>query len=483
MAGSSVSQKKLESVLSRISLLDLNMEDFRRGNFDFIVRQGKKHHHKQREALEVLTDALTEEFNYGGAAGGAKSWTGCTWLTFMCLLYPNTNWFIGREELKRITESTLKTLFKVFREYGVTDYKYNAQKFFVRFPNGSNIDLLELKYKPSDPDFERFGSTEYTGGWIDEVSEVDFGAFDVLRTRIGRHLNDHYGILGKIFTTCNPSKKWPKRYFYDPWKKGELQDFQVFVPSLVTDNPFIDGGYIERLKRTTDKAKRERLLNGNWEYDDNPDELCSYDDILAVFENDHVAPTGHRYITADVARLGSDKAIVLVWDGWMVIDYEAFKISRTTEIQDSINRFRKKYQIPRKNCIADQDGVGGGVVDNCGIQGFVNNAAAVRVELSDGRIQPNYNNYQTQCGYHLVDKINEHQLYVAVRLKDAFREEIIEELGQLQSYKTEDDRKVYLLPKKEIRQNIGRSPDWRDALLMRSHFDLRPSRRNFMIGL
>ncbi len=413
-----------------------------------------------------------------------NSWTGCTWLLFMCILYPNTNWFMGRKELKRITESTLKTFFKVCREYGFTDYKYNAQKYFIKFGNGSNIDLLELKYLPSDMEYERFGSTEYTGGWIDEIAEIDFGAFDVLRTRIGRHMNTEYKIAGCIFATCNPTKGWPKKYFYDPSLKGRLLDHQKFLQSLVTDNPFIDDGYIERLERTTDQSKRERLLKGNWEYDNNSNALCSYDDILGVFENDHLKTDGKYYLTADIARLGSDKAVVLVWEGWKVVDYRVYDISLTTEIQTCINDFRYTYQIKARDCVADQDGVGGGVVDNCGIEGFQNNAAAKRVTLADGRIMPNYKNYQTQCAYMLAEKIREGQIYIQATIKPKYKDEIIEEFGQLQSWKTDDDAKVYIKPKKEIKKDLqGRSPDWRDAFLMRAHFELRPSGDYFIVGL
>lgn len=60
-------------------------------------------------------------------------------------------WFIGREELKRNTESTLNTFFKVVSEYQCSSYRFNAQKNFIQFENGSRIDLLELKYLPRDP--------------------------------------------------------------------------------------------------------------------------------------------------------------------------------------------------------------------------------------------------------------------------------------------------------------------------------------------
>lgn len=475
---------ELQSLLDKLQPIDLKKELFRRKRFDFITKHDGKHHKKQEQALKILNDQNTEEFLYGGAAGGAKSWTGCVDLAFKCLLYPNSNWFIGRQELKRLTESTLKTFFKVCRAYGIENYKYNAQRFFIRFDNGSNIDLLELKYKPSDPDYERYGSTEYTGGWIEEISEVDFGAYDVLRTRIGRHLNEEYGVKAKILATCNPAKKWSKRYFYDKHKKKLLPPHIKFVQSLVTDNPFIDQGYVEKLRRTEDRIKRERLLLGNWDYDDAENALCKYNDLLAMFSNDHVRPQDDFYVTVDAARFGSDKTILLVWDGWTVIDYREMDKSSVQDVVSLIEEVRWKYGIPKYKVIADEDGVGGGVVDYAGIKGFVNNSSPIKVENSDNYLTPNYSNLQTQCAYYLADMVNKHKLYIACPdMPQKSAEEILEEFGQLQRDKVDDDRKLHILPKKEIKKNIGRSPDWRDAFLMRSWFDLDTTQDIFIVGL
>lgn len=466
-----------------ISPLELRKESFRRGFFDFITKRNGKHHIKQEMALRILTDDETEEFMYGGGAGGAKSWTGCAWLAFMCMLYPDTNWFIGRKELKRITESTLRTFFKVSKEYGFQDqFKFNAQKNFILFNNGSKIDLLELKYLPSDPMYERFGSTEYTGGWIEEAPECNFGSFDILNTRVGRHLNDLYNLKGKLFLTANPNKNWSKREFYDKHTKGDLGGIRKFLQSLAIENPFAESGYIDRLKRTKDESKKQRLLHGNWEYDDDPNALCSYKNITAIFHNDHVKE-GNYYLTCDVARLGSDKARIAVWCGWIVVHTESYDISKTTLIQERINKNRFDYGIPKHNCIADEDGVGGGVVDNCGILGFTNNATPIPVQISDSYEKPNYSNLQTQCGYYLVDRINKNEIWVEANVTPQEREEIEQELAQLKSYKTEDDRKVYLLPKKIIYENIGRSPDWRDLFLMRSFFDLSQNASDIVVKI
>jgi phage terminase large subunit len=465
----------LNDILS-IDELQINIELFRRNKFDFISVFKAKEHQKQKQALQFLTDKSTVEISYGGAAGGAKSWTGCAWLAFMCETYPGTKWFIGREELKRLRESTLITFFKVAQQYGLVrenDYRYNGSDHFIQFSNGSRIDLLDLKYNPSDPLYERYGSIEYTGGWIEEAGEVDFGAYDTLKSRIGRHLNDRYGLLRKLFITCNPKKNWVYSTFYKPFKENTLPNDRKFLQALLTDNPHREAGYDDALKSLTDKNKRERLLLGNWDYDDNENALCDFDCINSLFENDQIKESGTKYITADIARFGSDKAIICVWNGWVVIEWAIFDKSKTTEIQNCINAMRTKHGIAKQYCIADEDGVGGGVVDNCGIQGFVNNGSPIEEPTPEGMERMNYQNLQAQCVYKLADKINQCAIFIKAELQAQHREELIQDLETIESYKSDSDGKLRILPKEKVKDKTGRSPDWRDVLMMRIYFELK----------
>jgi len=437
---------------------------------------------KQIEAYKLLNDTVTKELLYGGAAGGGKSFLGCFWLMTASLAYPGSRWFIARDELKKIHQSTLVTFFKVAQSLRVSDtfkvdHKYNA----IKFSNGSQIDLLDARFMPSDPLYERFGSLEYTGGWIEEASQIHNKAYEVLKTRIGRHMNDVYNLIGKLLLTCNPTKKWLYSTFYKPFRLGVLEIKKKFIQAFYSDNPHLPEDYIEQLHDIKDKSTKERLLKGNWEYDDDPTTLCKYDDILAIFANDHIKEEG-KYITADIARLGSDKAIIAVWYGWVVKEFVTFDISKTTDIQEAIYSLRVKHQIQAKNCIADEDGVGGGVVDNCGILGFVNGSKPIKVNTSGKKHVPTYQNLQTQCAYYLVDQINAGQIYIEYELGQAQRDEITEELEQLKSYNTDKEGKVRTLPKEKVKENIGRSPDWRDTLLMRSYFDISPYKGNYAIG-
>lgn len=420
---------------------------------------------KQDLALKYLTDYSTEFLGYGGAAGGGKSYIGCYWLMQIGYYAAGTRYFIGRDSLKDTRESVLNTWRKLSKQIGFDKYwRYSDNHIY--FTNGSEIEFLDLSFYPQkDPMYERFGSKEFTSGWIEEAGGTHPMAFEVLKSRVGRWLNDEYKIKKKILCTFNPKKNWVDTTFYRPFANGIESKDTRFVYALPTDNPYLPDDYLETLRNIKDKATRERLLNGNFDYDDDPNSLISYESILNLFTNDHIQPTGTKFIVADIARYGSDKAIITVWDGWILIEYIMFDISSTVDIQNAIKALREKHQIPKTKCIADEDGVGGGVIDNTGIAGFINNSRAINTQ---------YYNLKTECGYKLSDNIN--KMYFKAELSQVDREKIEQELGQLKTYDADKDGKLRILPKEKIKENIGRSPDWLDVFIMRCKFDIRVER-------
>lgn len=456
--------------------IEVHKRLFLRGCFDFITEHPTNGSNlKQQQALTILTQNNITELAYGGAAGGAKSWTGCTWLMFMCLIYPDTKWFIGRESLKDIRDSTLITFYKVAKMYGVfrkIDFDYNGQDNFILFTNGSRIDLVNLEYLPSDPLYERYGSKEYTGGFLEECGQIHFNAFDILKTRIGRHNNDKYGIKAKLFLTFNPKKNWIYSTFVKPSQNNTLLPFQFFIKSLVTDNPHRESDYEEKLKSITNKVQRERLLYGNFEYDDDPSSLIDYDAILQLWRNNHL-PEGEKFITCDVARFGRDKTVIAVWNGWRLIRLETYAKTSIEDVVKHIARLRTQYQIPVNNCLADEDGVGGGVVDFSKIKGFVNNSSPLPVKDSNGILQPdNYRNLKSQCSFRVADRINTGGVFIECELPTDVKEQLIGEIEQVKQKNMDKDGKKEVLGKDEIKAIIGRSPDIWDVIMMREYFEL-----------
>lgn len=425
---------------------------------------------KQDQAFKYLQDKITNYIVFGGAAGGGKSWLGCEWLLTNCYLFPGTRWFIGREELKRLMSSSYMTWLKVCSHHNIpkSDWTLNGQYNYIEFVDGiakgSRIDLLDLKYLPSDPMFERYGSIEYTGGWIEEAGEIDYMAFDVLKTRIGRQLNDKYNLTPKILITCNPKKNWLYQLVYKNYKAGTLEKTYAFIQSLYNDNPYTAEDYGKMLDQISDKATKDRLKHGNWEYDDSHSCLMNYDSLLNLFRiPDKII--GRKYITADIARFGADKTVIMLWTGLHVTNHFEMLISKVTEAAQKIDQIAKANMIPADYIIVDEDGVGGGVRDMIpGCRGFKNGSRPLKSE--------NFANLKTQCYYKLAEFVNSGKITVNTNGNEKYKTQIIEELEQVKRDKIDKDGKLYIEPKEEMKEALGRSPDYADALMMRMYFEV-----------
>lgn len=426
--------------------------------------------YKQTIALDYLEDNATTEILYGGSAGGGKSALGCYWQLKRRLKYPGTRGLIGRSELKNLKKTTLNTLFEIAKLQGLRadrHFRFNQQDSTIKFINGSEIILADLFAYPSDPNFDSLGSLEITDAFIDECSQVTEKAKNIVKSRIRYKLKE-YGILGKSLYTCNPCKDWPYREFYKPMMTGEIAKGKTFVQALPTDNPHLPDVYIENL-RSLDDNSRERLLYGNWEYDDDPSTLIQYDKILDCFTSGFISG-GDGFITCDVARFGSDSTVIGVWSGWRVVlhRFKGYSVAQTAK---AIQDFQKQYGIPNSRTIADEDGVGGGVVDILRCKGFVNNSKPLPNPIT--KKDENFANLKSQCYFNLAERINKGQLFIDCKDIEMKRL-IIQELEQVKQYNMDKDGKKAVLPKDKVKETIGRSPDFSDTLMMREWFELKP---------
>ncbi len=442
---------------------------------------------KQEEAWDILMDKITTELIFGGGAGGAKSFLGCAWLIRMATKYPGTRWLMGRKKLKRLKETTLKTFFEVARSWGyINDVHYTyVTDSHILFTNGSEILLKDLAHQPSDPNYDDLGSLELTGAFIDEVNQITFKCWQVIQSRIRYRLDD-YDLIPKCLGTCNPSKGWVYTYFYKPFKDGILEIGKAFVRALAKDNPFISKHYIKQLEGIKDKATRERLLNGNWEYDDDPACLFDFNVIQDLFTT-KTEESKIKFLTGDVSRKGRDKMPLGVWHGLQLKKVVAIPedIKKdTTKSSKFIRELCDREGIRRSNVCLDEDGVGGGVVDQVpGCVGFINGASPI-LSKSDKRKQKkgeyfvNYGNLKTQCYFKLAELAEAGEVGIDPEaFKDSKdKDDFIEELGQIKQRDLDKDSKVFLVKKEDIKENIGRSPDFADMVMQRMYFEVKQKR-------
>ena len=414
---------------------------------------------KQKECLKYLLDDSTKEVLFGGAAGGGKSWVGCSYLITMCLTYPKTRYLMGRSKLDALKKTTLNTFFEVCTAWNlkaIKDYTFNGSSNVITFYNGSEIILKDLFLYPSDRNFDSLGSLEITGAFIDEANQVTEKAKNVVASRL-RYKLDENGLIPKLLMTCNPAKNWVYSEYYRPAQDNTIKHYRKFIQSLVIDNNYISKHYETQLSQL-DELSKQRLLFGNWEYDATADSLIDYNSIMGMFSQKGIE--GDKYITCDVARFGSDKTVIMLWQGLHIRYIRTLLKSAVNEVVDEIKKLQQENGVNLRNIIVDEDGVGGGVKDYLRCQGFTNNARALKGE--------NYQNLKTQCYYKLADQINKGQIGVScsdVNIKNY----ITEELEQVRTKDADKDNKLQIIPKDTVKAILGRSPDYADALAMRMY--------------
>lgn len=438
---------------------------------------------KQLLAAERWVDDSTEEILYGGAKGGGKSFLGASLIFGDALVYPETHYFIARKELNDLRKFTIPTIHEVFAKFGIKldDYaRFNGQDSVYELRNGSKVFLITCKDEPSDPLFERFGSMQMTRGWIEEGGEVPENAKANLWLSIGRWKNDVYGLKKKLLVTANPKKGWMKRDFVEPYALGKLSHKRAYIQALATDNPYLPPDYVDSLRADRDPVRRQRLWEGNWDYDDDKDSLISADALTDAFSST-IDKDGKKYLIVDVARLGRDSTVFSFWDGLQLYRIEAYQKQTTDTTEQQVKDFAAAERIPYSNILVDEDGIGGGVVDHLfGVKGFTANSSPIPtahvIRERFNRVaaeflpKPTYSNLKSQCGWKLAELINERGIALYVL---PYRDRIIEELTALLRDKAPDgEGRKRLRPKDEVKTEIGRSPDIGDTIIMRAYFEL-----------
>ena len=427
---------------------------------------------KQENAIYYLKDKETKELLYGGAAGGGKTALGCLWLAENCQLYPGSRWLMGRSKLKSLKETTLNTFFELTSDLGISNqYTYNSQSNIIYWDNGSEILLKDLFLYPSDPNFDSLGSLEITGAFIDECNQIVYKAWQIVTSRCRYKLKE-FDLIPKVLGSCNPAKNWTYQNFYKPSKENNLPKHMRFIQALPTDNPHLHKSYLDSLL-SLDKNSRERLYYGNWEYDDDPATLIDADAISDYFNAEHIKAEGDKYMTIDVARKGKDTTVYRVWHGWKVIYRYSIAKSGLDVVVNKSKELQQRFSIPLSHIIADEDGVGGGVVDFLKCKGFVNGSSPLKEQIGNDNIIPNYNNLKSQCGYKMAEKIMNREVGEICNDSDVIKI-VSQEMEQVKQKDIDKDGKIALISKDVVKQNIGRSPDEWDSIMMRYYFELEP---------
>lgn len=393
-----------------------------------------------------------------------------------------------------------------------------------QFPSGVKIKFSHLEYEKNIYDWQ---GSEIPLIGFDELTHFSKKMFFYLLSRN----RSTCGIKPYVRATCNPDPDSWVREFIDWWigsdgypipeRQGKLRYFMVdndnyiwgdtkaeviekawhvlqplveksglnpesfiksltFVGGSIYDNQEllkIDPGYLGNLN-AQDEETKERLLGGNWNKKQNKSDIYDYVKMRDVFTNHYCErdyANSSKYITTDIALKGSDKFIVFVWKGKMLIDFLVMDKAKGNQIIDAIKTMAIKHRVQFSNIVFDNDGVGQFV------DGFIPNAR----EFNNGsraKNNENYRNLKSQCFFKSGDAVNNGEYYIPEYVANmkysedkTLREQIMYERKAIKRDKPDNDGKMAVISKQEMKVYLdGKSPDVMDAFMMREVIELLP---------
>lgn len=442
------------------------------------------------KAQELIQSVFGFQYNvvfYGGAIRGGKTFNCLLALVLLLRMFPGSRAAIIRKDMEMLKRSTLPTVKKVFPENFIrlknsTSYIWECNNQRYGGELNSEVFFFGENYE-KDKELTRWDGLEVNFILMDQVEGMTQAGFTKALERVGAYFIP--GIPKEkqpppiILASLNPAKNWIKPLVYDRWIADTLPPTWKFIQAKITDNPHVPQGYLDSLEqmRITSPKEYTRRVEGDWNYGDDPSALIKDDSINNFFTNDFIDGKNElTYISADVARYGGDKSVILVWRGLAVVDYVVMDKNSLDEFSAKVLFLSRKYNVPRSRIIIDSDGIGAGPVDTVKSKAFVAQSSAIGFHTTQNNQKiPNrdlFDNLKTQCGYKLAELMNA-DLMSWILKDEEHKQATREELAQVRERYVGADRKKSLVRKEEIKLVLGRSSDFSDTILMRMFFELK----------
>jgi hypothetical protein len=401
---------------------------------------------------------------YGGAIRGGKSYVSIGLAIMFAFWFPGSRWAIVRKDLPTLKKTTLPTYEKI-APAGFCGPIHKTD-WVVKCANGSELIFFPAS-EQEDPELNRWRGLEVNGFFIEEINEIREATFNKAIERAGswKCPDGKPNPPPLIVATCNPTKNWVKRKWYDPWRNGTLAAPWFYLPAKITDNPHLDPAYLESLKQMPAEAYRT-FVEGSWDTADEPNQLIPYDWVAKAFAR--VPILGRPRLGVDVARFGDDHTVLALILGRHLDQIKAHHGIDTVQTAGMALVFAADHKLRGSDILVDTIGVGGGVADilfrqhSIQVQEFIAGSKPTgTVKFMEGG---KFANRRSEAWWHLREQLKAGAISFNPGLPDEIKSLLIEDLTA-PTYEIKSDRMLAVESKDDTKERIGRSTDYGDAVM------------------
>ena len=415
--------------------------------------------------------------------------------------------------------------------YG-TKGSYNKSKDDQTWTFNRGGTLKFNYFGSSIEDFEdRFRGRQYAYIGIDEITQIEYEKFKVL----AQCNRNGFGIRNRIVGTCNPDPLSWVRQFIDWWigpdgypiperdgvvrycfmagdtpeqvvwgdtrmdvymqckdvidrlksDKDALPPEEMYVKSVTFVRAELDDNralldaspeYKANLAQQSEE-KVERDLLGNWNFMATGDDMVKMIHLQRCFQNAQMLGDNIRRCTCDVAFDGGDNMVMWLWIGYHVADI----FTCNKDSQDTVNMVKAKleeWRVNEENFCYDLNGVGQTLKGYFRRAKPFNNRQAV-----DEKYKGMYDNIKSQTFYLFARLVQEGRISFESELLrrkfsgKGFDGRMLQDILQqerkcIRKDEGKSDQGWCIIKKEQMKKLCKHSPDFFEALAMRSYFDI-----------
>ena len=264
----------------------------------------------------------------------------------------------------------------------------------------------------------------------------------------------------------------------------------TFIEAKLADNKKLmkaDPTYLSNLVNQ-DEEQRARDLDGNWKYRNVGDDLIKLANLEDFFKNSFQFGDNQRRCACDVAFDGGDNLVMWLLIGDHIEDvYVCSATSRT--VLNNVKNKLEEWRVLEENFTYDLSGLGQT------FKGFFTHAVPFNNRESvEERYKGQFDNIKSQCAYMFYHALNDGELSINPNLLDlkfsgdgysnmALRDILRKERKAIKKNIDISDNGFCIIKKRMMKQIVGHSPDFIEALLMIFIFKIKKHKSKHIKGL